>query len=1414
MKKIILFFLIIVPVHAFASVSLKEIMDNYNFSYLTIEDGLPNNYIDDVFKDSKGFLWLATSNGLSRYDGYEFKHYNATSSAIPLKSNFIKKVCEDNYNRLWIASEGGIDILDLQVNRISTLDIPEEMEDKEYSHVFKDHLGNIWVISQEDIYKITFMHSGQVLKIISLNTKQKEDGYHISAIEQIDGEIWIGYNHTINKVIDNGTELILAPILTTEIFDKNTSIIHCMMQIEKEVWIGTNRGLYRYNLQSKLHHRYRYDISDPKSLSQSFITGLKVNESGEIIIATLKGLNFYNAEEDNFVRLMQTKNSIDKGLNCNFINSLLIDNETIWIGTEIGGLNKMTRQNLILQTYVHDKDYPESLSDNPVNAILEDSKGNLWVGNVEGGLNLKLKNSDNFIHFRNSKSNPYSISHNSVSTLIEDNNNRLWVGTWGMGVNVISLENPSASTRFTCYNTEQNNGLRNNFIASMCYDPINNGAWIGTMDGLHFFDFYKNRLDYVPLSASKFYNNTMASMCIDQKARLWIGTAKGLLIIDLLSFAKSHSDFTHYFRRYKLDDMSSQRVEKINYVYTDSQGVVWLGSHGHGLYRLVSDKDNKFVFESYTIKDGLPNNNIFGILEDNDHNLWLSTDYGLSCLNTTTKTFRNFTVTDGILDNQFYWSAIHKSDLDGTMYFGNLAGLIAIHGIRNSNKQDTTRVVLTKLTILNEVIHQGGNQYLNKDIVNAKKMELHESDKSFSIDFSALNYNNTKTVKYAYRLKGFDDHWTETDGVQHFANYTNLNSGKYVFQVKVLSTHEHDQNELTELFITIKPFFYKTWWFYSIMIMIVIISASTFYLWRIATLEKQKKILTLKVQSRTRDLENKTVELFNQNVILTDQYEKINQQKEQLVKMSKKIQEVTDDKIAFFTNITHEFRTPITLITGPIERAINLSYNPEVLEQLHIVDRNSKSLLSLVNQLLDFRKVETNHIEIKKKPGNIIHLIEEVLLPFEAFATERNLSIHKFYRLTEYCYLFDEEWIRKVLVNLLSNAIKFTPNGGQIKLYVGNISQEGQIKEKLHICVNDSGIGIPERDIDKIFNRFYQSDEPVKHSFYGQSGTGIGLYLCERIIKQHGGSISVKNNKKQGSSFRVMLHLTKCTEPTPIQALPLAMDIQPESQLHEKQENKDKLSILLVEDNADMRKYIRSILYKQYNILEAENGLKALHLLAENNTIDFIISDIMMPVMDGVEFSKRVKENIATSHLPILMLTAKTSGEMRMESYKVGVDEYIVKPFDEKLLLIRIENILKARQKHQKLFKINMDPTVLNIDEESKDKKFMDKVMYIMAENYSNSEFEVPSLSSEMGMSKTLLNLKLQELTGQSIAKFIRTYRLNVAQKLILTNRTTKNMNISEIAYEVGFNDPKYFTRVFYSHFGVSPSVLMGRNGE
>ncbi|MBP1614189.1 MAG: todS 13 [Bacteroidetes bacterium] len=1411
-KALLLILLFIIHQLSDAQVSSRKLMDQYNFSAITIKDGLLHNFIDDIYKDSRGFLWLSTQNGLSRYDGYSFTHYNISSNGVQLKNNFINQVCEDNFNRLWIVSEAGFEVLNLKTNILEVIDLStfqtNELMQSAIYFVRKDHQGRIWLATQDNLFMLSFDKTGKLSKLTPLYSTYERHSAPITALKEINNEMWIGYNRDVYVVKEgSANKLSLKRAFAKQLFDATTRI-HCFCKRDGDVWIGTNRGLYRYNLQNNKYRHYQFLEENPNSLSQSYITDLALTHKNELVVGTLKGLNFYDPLTDGFVRIIHTGQSSDKTINCNFINCLYSDGNIVWIGTEIGGLNKMINRNLQIQTYIHHPYDQSSLADNPVNAIFEDNRNNLWVGNVEGGLNLRKKGTDTFIHFTHQPGNPNSLSHNSVCAITQDNRNQLWIGTWGHGISVLNMDNLSPNASFKRYSTE-NSALKNDFVGTLAFDKLNDGIWVGTSEGLNFFDLKHQRFFNITLPTDKFSNNSMIGMLIDSKSRLWIGTRHGLIVINLFSFAKRRSDIRYRYMEYKLDNQETRLIEKINCIYEDRKGTIWLGSNGYGMYKLESDAKYPYIFSNMTTKSGLPDNTIFGILDDKAGNLWLSTNFGLSHYDTKSRNFTNYSEADGLLSDQFYWNAYCKS-ASGSLFFGCSNGMIGIEGVFKPSKVKKHKVVFTSLSILNENIVQGNNKYLKYNIAWAKKLSLHERDKSFSIEFSALNFENSDKLKYLYRLKGFDNNWIEADAKRHFASYTNLRAGKYTFEVKILNYLHPEASEVTELPIDVAPFFYKTWWFFLLVLFAIGLAAAYFYQRRIASYKEQGRILTEKVKERTLTLEEKMEVLSQQNELLT-------QQKKQLIELSKKIQEITADKISFFTNITHEFRTPITLIMGPIERALKLSNNPVVIEQLNIVERNSKSLLALVNQLLDFRKVESGKITITKRSNELLSFIDNLVLPFQAFAKERRIEIRKIIHLRHSHYYYDEEWIRKVLVNLLSNAVKFTPDGGSVTLYLYSyINREGV--ESLYIAVSDSGVGILEKDLTRIFDRFYQSRQHVKFPVYGQSGTGIGLYLCKRIVQQHGGSIYARNNHSQGASVRVILSLqpdydieqqelaAPINDPSPAECSDkLIVKEKEEINVGKKQEVP---TILIVEDNTDMRIYVRSILSSEYHILEAGNGAEALIVL-ENNIVDFIVSDLMMPVMDGMEFSKRVKENLATSHIPLLILTAKISEEVRLESYRVGVDEYLQKPFDEELLIVRIRNIFNNRKQNQTRFALQLDPAVLQIDEESRDNKFMASILSVIEANYKNPDFEVSDFASAMGISKTLLNQKLQNLVGQPSVKLISTYRLKKAWELVQVNKVTKNLNISEIAYEVGFNDPKYFSRCFQKEFGMLPSSIL-----
>ena len=1355
--------------------------ERYNITHLTTDDGLPHNLVDDLLKDSHGFLWVGTrGEGLVRYDGYEFISFNMGSVRTKLRSNFIQKLMEDNFHRLWIVSDVGIDILDLH-----TLDIIKIAEDnhpfnriknQSVTYIHQSDAGNVWVSTKEQLYKITFQDNGFVDQIIEVCVLP--EGESVRAICEVDDYLWINYKDGIYRVKESAMKS-QEPALVSSALRFPDTYITVIRRYSNEIWMGSYQGLYRYNIDTEQIKHYVHSELNPNTLSQNLITDIVVTDDNSVLVATFRGINVYNSMVDAFERinrdqsLFQNNNNGDNNLNCNFVNCLLGDGDIVWAGTETGGINKISKRTLYIQNYFHLNELPGSLSRNPVNAIFEDKTGALWVGTVEGGLNRKASGSNVFTHY--TTESPAYLTHNSVSCFTTDNNDRLWIGTWGGGFGWIDLKTDKPYFHhIECMEYED---ASSGFVGTVCYDSHNQVVWVGTGKCIYTYDLKTKKVD-LPFGKQDMGGiDGCTGHWIENGIYLWIGMTKGLCRIDLRTFKEK--ELVYQLWEYKLDNPDSKLAERVTDIIQTRDGTIWVASNGYGFYKSFLNEDGTYTFKGYTTSQGLASNSVRGLEEDSEGRIWISTTNGLSCYDPEDESFYNYTRKDGLLSDQFYWNAIGKS-AEGDIYLGSINGLSVVKPSIDDGNPEPAPIAFTHVRIADQDIK-----------IDENGVEMHERDKSISIEFAALDFKASNLTAYSYRLKGFDDKWKKVTANRRLAIYTNLRSGDYTFELRYAPDGSQWQQETAVLNIHVDPYFYKTIWFNILIFLVVSVLIYGFISWRIKYYRVQQRLLHIKVEERTRELK--------------EQNEKIIRQKEQLVEMSNKVQELTVDKLAFFTNITHEFRTPLTLIIGPIERALKLSYNPQVIEQLNFVERNSKYLLSLINQLMDFRKIESGKMEIVQNPNNFNKFLTEFLLPFKAYTDEHQINLRCFINIPQRPILYDEGAIQKVLTNLLGNAMKFTPKGGVITFYATTLHRND--KDLLYLCVQDSGPGIPHDDLDKIFTRFYQAKNQLNTSVSGQSGTGIGLYLCQQIIQLHQGEIIARNNPVRGCSFRVLLPLVLVDKND---AACQMMDMSHEETHTDSMLPKGdgRLNILIVEDNADMRGYIRSILDEYYHVVEATNGKEALDILTSQN-IDFIISDLMMPIMDGMELSKRVKANFNISHIPFLMLTAKTSNETRIESFRIGVDEYLLKPFDDTLLLARIANILENRKRYQQKFSYSMDISELNVEEESSDKKFLNKAMQIVKENYKDSYYEVTNFVEAMGVSRSLMNKKMKNLTGQSAGQFIRNYRLNIARELILKNKVSHNKNISEIAYEVGFNDPKYFTRCFTRHFNQTPSSLM-----
>ena len=1361
--------------------------ENYLFTHLTMDDGLPENYVEDLMKDSRGFLWVSTGgNGVTRYDGYDFMTFNAFTGDVRLKNNVVVKMCEDRFGRIWIAGAQGIDLLDVQ--SLKPVDL-QRLGDKFTPGIFRSvafvycsSAGNMWIGADGALYKVSFLGDGKVKEIVRICDLYL---YNRSlAFCETDGYIWFDYLGTLSVIKEN----VVVPQKPVPVFPGTVipegCVMQCLFPWQNDLWIGTNNGLYRYNVSTRTLKAYFTDERDLFSLSQNYITDINLAPDGTLVVGTLKGLNLYNAVTDNFIRIQQSESSGGGGLNCNFINCLLADEDMLWIGTEVGGLNKMFISRLQIQNHLHSTEDPGSLSGNLVNAVLEEPDGSLWVGTVEEGLNLRRAGKQDFEHYTTAA--PARLSHNSVSALASDGKGRIYVGTWGGGLGWMNGSN-SPDKAFHPILSAKKPGLSQAFVSVLLYDRLNDLLWIGTNDDIQAYDPATGKV-FDPFRGKR-HGSVYGSLggCITGDGILWMGTTAGLYRVDLHTYKNDSMDYALY--DHKLDNPAEKVPERITSISSGKDGCVWVATNGNGFYR-VTKTDEGYHFKAYRTKDGLINNSVIGVWEDKDGYVWLTTNNGLSCFNPKDGSFQNYTKHDGLLSNQFYWNAIGGSK-DGDVYVGSTNGFSEIRIVPRAEVDKTYPLAFTGVSCFDYPLPFSDNQVC-----------IHERDKRLTISFASLDYNPSALACYSYRLKGFDDKWITMPANQHTVSYTNLRPGKYVFELRYASDGKNFNSSAQVLAIEVTPYFYKTVWF-ELLVVLVLIAA---IYWRFHAMKRQQKLLHSMVEERTRKLEEQKQllsgqkeELSRQNRLLKESNEKITSQKNKILEMSRKVEELTVDKLAFFTNITHEFRTPLTLIVGPIERALKLSYNPQVIEQLRLVDRNSKYLLSLINQLMDFRKVEEGRMRIIPNYGNLRRFLDEFIPSFADYSQARDIDFRCYVRLQNPFMMYAEDALRKLLTNLISNALKFTPKGGSVSVYIAVLKADDG--EKLFLSVHDTGKGIPEEDIDRIFNRFYQADNQDQASVSGQSGTGIGLYLCRKLVNMLSGKIGAKNNASGGSTFYALLPVVRGADKENVQEV--TEEIRPELLRN------SKMTMLVVEDNKDMRDYTRSILREYYNVLEAADGEEALRTLKTYN-VDFIISDLMMPVMDGVELLRRVRSDFSISHIPFLMLTAKTSDEARLDSYKMGVDAYLLKPFDENMLLARIASILENRRRFQQRFSIDMNTDSLELPEEnSGDKKFLERAMRVVKENYKNPDFEVGDFINEMGISKSLLNKKMQCLTGQSAGQFIRNYRLNLARELLLKNKVNRTMNISEIAYAVGFNDPKYFTRCFTKHFNVTPSSLM-----
>ncbi|MCW0483008.1 two-component regulator propeller domain-containing protein [Gaoshiqia sediminis] len=1418
----------------------------YKFQYLTANEGLPQNTVDCILKDKRGFMWFGTWNGLCRYDGYSFKTYKRDTHPDGLHDNFIHALCEDPDGNIWIGTGKGLAHFNFSTDRF---DLPGNLEQifgsMTINHLAYDLHGSLWVGTENYGMWLISRDGGQLVP-------QKLDdslfpGRHINCMALAGGNAFVGTESGL-AVMDAG-QLALNPSFGELVYSlQNINIFCIFIDSKNTIWVGTDVGLYQYEPDITAVYYYSGQVNYPGALDHLTVTAITEDPLGNVIVGTLGGLNYFNPADRTF---FQVKGSFfdQENLNNPFVNSLLADEQgNVWIGTDKGGVNQYNIHQKPFASLRHDRANPNSLSHNTINSIYNEGDV-LWVGTAGGGLNRITGMGKQVERFYFDANNPASIGSDFVTSIYRDGRKNLWLGTWGAGLFRLVSQKEKTFENFH-FDPDSANSLCSEFVSSVI--GMGDGQLlVGTLGGLDLFNI--DQKSFVHLHERMKVPDPFEVGCLllDRESHLWIGTRHGLYRLDAAQL-KTRDDLVEVASRSYFNNADDTLSLAGNYVislHEDRQGNVWIGTYGNGFCRYEQNEVGKEIFIRYTEKEGLCNNVVYAIEEDLQGNLWLSTDRGLSKFNPLTEEFQNFFVKDGLLSDQFYWTA-SDADAEGNLYFGSISGLNYFNASEIDRYEKNVKPVFTEFSVFNNPVNIGQKYHskviLPLSVTMTERLELSYKDAVFSIEFSALDYFLPEKVRYQYKMEGVDQNWVEVPASRRFANYTNLSGGEYTFRVKASNSDGVWSDEEATLKIVVHPPFWQTAWFRVIFVLAITLLVMAYIRMRVRFLKEQKRKLEKQVKERTEKIEEQKEKLEQQafrlqktnqqleerqrliegqKVELELQNTKIAQQRDELIELNEKVNLVNQLRLRFFTNISHEFRTPLTLIIDPLEQLMrNLKEDKNTVNTLKIINRNAQRLLHLINQLIYFRRLETGKMNLRVAKGDLKQFLFQV---FESFA---DLAQHQ---KIDYRFLaadppaetwFDAEKLENIFYNLLSNAFKYTPEQGMVSMTVF-YAAEGTFAElpAPHVCVEvkDSGPGIEAEHLPFIFERFYQARSEKNTSL---KSSGIGLALTLELVQALHGHIQVLSEPGKGSRFLVRLpylpgqfdekELDQTVVPAEVNlqgrvdVLLENMVFVNETEQEEADEQKrSKPLVLIVEDNFDLRSFLTQTLKTDYRILGAENGKDGLQM-ARKYSPDLIISDVMMPLMDGLELCSHLKKDIQTSHIPVILLTAQAMVENWIEGLESGADDYVPKPFNLQVLQARMVNLIESRRRLKKMFSSPQDNAVSDLTTNSVDEEFLSRAYSILEKFHQNPDFSASQFASEMFVSRSLLFKKIKAITDLNITDFINSFKLKKAVVLIRESKQP----ISDIAFQVGFNDPKYFSRIFKKFYGMSPSEFSSSN--
>ena len=1348
LKKIVIYlFFLCLGMHS----AFSETPEQITFSYISINEGLSQSTVFSIDQDKRGNMWFATYDGVNKYDGYAFTVYQHNEDDPNSIANDISRIVKtDSQGRVWIGTRDGLSRYDEEKDIFQNF-----FYEKNGKHL---QVNGIEEISPEQLLIST--PEGLIMFDIK-ESKFRDDSFSTAMHKTIASTL---YRQDDQIYIGTSTDGLYTYSITQKTFEKVIPILGTkqiqaiLQQSPTRIWVATEgAGLFLINPKTKEIKNYLHSPSNPKSISSNYIRSLAMDSQNRLWIGTFNDLNIYHEGTDSFASY--SSNPVENGsLSQRSVRSIFMDSQGgMWLGTYFGGLNYYHPIRNRFKN-IRNIPYKNSLSDNVVSCIVEDKDKNLWIGTNDGGLNLYNPITQRFTSYtlQEDESARGIGSNNIKAVYVDEKKSLVYIGTHAGGLSILH-RNSGQVENFN----QRNSQLVNENVYAILPDGEGN-LWLGTLSAL--VRFNPEQRSFTTIEKEKdgtpVVSKQITTLFRDSHKRLWIGGEEGLSV-----FKQEGLDIQ------KASILPVSNVTKLftNCIYEASNGVIWVGTR-EGFY-CFNEKDKQI--KRYNTTNGLPNNVVYGILEDSFGRLWLSTNRGISCFNPETEKFRNFTESDGLQSNQFNTASYCRTSV-GQMYFGGINGITTFRPELLLDNPYTPPVVITKLQLFNKVVRPDDETgILTKNISETKSITLKSWQTAFSIEFVVSNYISGQHNTFAYKLEGYDKEWYYlTDS--RTVSYSNLPQGTYQFLVKAANSYGKWNPIPTALEIIVLPIWYKTWW--ALLIFFATFAGFITFVFRFFWMRKS---MEAQLEIERRDKEHQ---------------EEINQM-----------------KMRFFINISHELRTPLTLILTPLQEIINKISDRWTRNQLEYIQRNANRLLHLVNQLMDYRRAELGVFELKAKKGNAHQLIQDNFLFYDKLARHKKITYTLHSELEDKEVLFDANYLELIVNNLLSNAFKYTESGQSITV---------TLKEEngwLLLQVSDTGIGIPINKQGKIFERFYQIESE-------HVGSGIGLSLVQRLIELHHGRIELDSEENKGSTFSVYLpqdlsvykpsELASNNEQNEEEQVYSTNSkamyfIDTEKVENESVESGDKKrgTILIVEDNNEIRRYLNNGLADLFNTLEAGNGEEALEKLKDNE-VDVIVTDVMMPVMDGIKLCKNVKQNIRTCHIPVIILSAKTDIKDQMEGLQMGADDYIPKPFSLAILTTKIQNMMRTRRRMLDKYAKSLEVEPEKITFNAMDEALLKRAMAIVEKNMDNIEFSTDEFAREMNMSRSNLHLKLKAITGESTIDFIRKIRFNEAAKLLKDGRYT----VAEVSTMVGFNTPSYFATSFKKYFGCLPTEYIKKS--